>query len=330
MDEQPLEQIMSRYLQDTCSPEEKQLFEEWLQGSEENRQQFYDTRLVWHASRIGYFGSKGPLDKALATFNKNIGHSHSPLRKPIYRLVMRYAAILTGLVGISWLVLVLAHHSGNTPALQTASVSNTDSSKLVVLSDGTRVWLNSNSKITYPAQFSGGQRTVYLEGEAYFVVTHDPAHPFILSTSSIQVKVLGTTFNMQAYPGEDHAEAVLVGGKIVIADHEGKELHTMAPGQLARFGQSDHSLKVSDVDTGPYTGWRNGQIALYGANLRTITSRLAGLYQANISISASQTDTARYNFIFSKKKTLPEVMEMLSFIAPIHYRVQGKEVQITR
>jgi ferric-dicitrate binding protein FerR (iron transport regulator) len=328
MDEQQ-QAIMLRYLQDTCSPEEKQSFEEWLHQSADNRQQFYETRLLWYASRIEYFGSKEPLEKALATFTNNISQSHQQQRRPIYRLLMRYAAIAIGIIGLSWLLFLLTRPVNNTTPWLMASVANTDSSRLVTLPDSTRVWLNSNSRIFYPAQFSGDQRTVSLEGEAYLEVTHDPVHPFILSTSTIQVKVLGTTFNLQAYPGENQAEAVLVQGKIAIADQAGKDLNVLAPGQLALYQKNNQTLTIKQVNPNSYTAWRNGNIALYGASLQTIASRLAGIYQANISIGKTLTDTARYNFIFSKKKPLSEVMEMLSFIAPIHYEVKGKEVLIT-
>lgn len=321
---------MIRYLQGTCSPEEKTLFEAWLQESAEHRKLFYETRLLWHASKIDYFKGEEPLNSALATFNDNIQHSHQQRRKSVYVQMARYAAIVTGALVITWLVLTLDRHKPSTEAMLTSAVSQTDSSQLVVLSDGTRVWLNSNSRITYPNKFSNGNRTVSFEGEAYFDVMHDPAHPFIVHTAAMDIKVLGTSFNIQAYPKEDKAEAVLVKGKIVIADSLGQHLADVAPGQIARFEKGNRQVSVKNVNPDAYTGWRFGQITLSGANLATITCKLTELYPVHFSIEPSITDTARYNFVFSKRKPVMEVMNMLSFIAPIHYQIQGKEILITK
>jgi transmembrane sensor len=330
MNEKDHEQIMIRYLQGTCTLEEKMLFEAWLQESADNRKQFYETRLLWHASGIEHFRSEGPLNKALATLNENIQHSRNRRRKSIYVQMMRYAALITGAVLIAWLILILVRHKPQPEALTTVDVSHTDSSQLVVLSDGTHVWLNSNSRITYPTHFSTGNRKVIIEGEAYFDVTHDPEHPFIVHTPTVDIKVLGTAFNVQAYPNANQAEAVLVRGKIVMADSLGQQLAAVAPGQIARFEKASKQVTLQPVNPDGYTGWRFGQITLPAANLATITRKLATLYPVHFTIEPSVTDTARYNFIFSKRKAVEEVMETLSFIAPIHYQIQGKEILITQ
>jgi ferric-dicitrate binding protein FerR (iron transport regulator) len=328
MNEQNHEQMMIRYLQDTCTPEEKMLFEAWLQESANNRKQFYETRLLWHASGIEHFRSEAPLNKALATFNENIQRSHNQRRKRLYISMMRYAAIVTGAMLVSWLILILVRHKPPPEALTTFTVSHTDSSQLVVLSDGTHVWLNSNSRITYPARFSTGNRKVTIEGEAYFDVTHDAAHPFIVHTPTVDIKVLGTAFNVQAYPNATQAEAVLVRGKIVMEDSLGKQLAAVAPGQIARFEKTSKQVTLEPVNPDSYTGWRFGQITLPAANLATITRKLATLYPVHFTIESAVTDTARYNFIFSKRKPVQEIMEMLRFIAPIHYQIKGKEILI--
>jgi transmembrane sensor len=331
MSEQHNEEIMIRYLQGTCSEEEKVLFETWLQASEENRKQFYEARLVWYASRIDYYGSEEQLNKALATFSSNIQDGSTRNRKRIFIQMSRYAAAaVVGILAILSVFLIWNQYKKNTAEFITTSVSYTDSSKLVVLNDGTRVWLNSNSSITYPRNFSDNERTVSFNGEAYFDVTHDPTHPFTINTSTIRIKVLGTAFNLDAYPAEDHAEAVLIRGKIAIDDSMGKNLAVITPGQMARFEKNKNHLTVKSVNPELYTSWRTGEITLIDASLKTITHKLSELYEVNFSIGPSVTDTARYKFSFSKRKPVTEVMEMLSFIAPIRYRVQGKNIVITQ
>ena len=321
---------MIRYLQGTCSPEEEQLFDTWLQASEQNRNLFYETRVSWYASRIEYFGLEKQLDRATAILIGNIQHSDRQRRRKIYLQWGRYAAIFISAIAIAWLFLVQHHFKKNTEVLITASVKHTDSSKLVMLNDGTRVWLNSNSTIRYPPQFLNGERTVSLQGEAYFEVTHDTAHPFVIHTSDISIKVLGTTFNVQAYPGESHAEAVLVRGKIAIGDSVGNGLVVIAPGQMARFEKNNHKLTVKNVNTDAYTSWRHGQITLTAASLKAIVRKLSELYEVRFSIDSSLADITAYNFTFSKGKPVMEVMDMLCFVAPIRYQMQGKEILITK
>jgi transmembrane sensor len=316
------EQIMIRYLQGACTPEEKARFEIWLQASEENRTQFYETRVAWYASRIEFYGSKEQLDKAVAALNHHI----VPRRKKISMQWVRYAAVFIGVATIAWLFWIRKHSTASAPIMITETVSQIDSSKLVLLNDGTRVWLNSNSTIIYPQQFSNGKRTVQLEGEAYFDVTHDPAHPFIIHTSTVDIKVLGTAFNVQARSKE--VEAILVRGKIAIGDSLGHDLAVMKPGEMARY--ANNKLTVQQVNPDMYTNWRYGNITLNAADLKTIAGKLSELYQVQVVIDPAVPDTTGYNFAFSKRKQVTAVMDMLCFIAPIQYQKKGNTILITR
>lgn len=180
-------------------------------------------------------------------------------RKSIYIQWAFYTAIFAGIVAVAWFMAGQRHVVKNTGTWITEAVSHTDSSKLVVLSDGTCVWLNSNSIITWSPALINGKRIVTLLGEAYFDVTHDAAHPFIVQTPGMNIKVLGTAFNVHACPDESQTEAVLVQGKIAIDDSLGNELAVITPGQMARFEKSNHHLAIENVDPDIYTGWRYGQ-----------------------------------------------------------------------
>lgn len=329
MNEEQQEAVMIRYLLGTCSPEEKNLFETWLQASKENRQQYYETKLLWHASRIEHFEEEGQLNQALDRFNSTIQHRQELRKRKIYRHTMRYAALLIGALAISWIFLTWNDNKKTTRPFITAAVSQTDTSKLVVLEDGTRVWLNNNSRIIYPQQFFSKERAITLEGEAYFDVTHDPARPFIVQTPTLRIKVLGTTFNVNAYKENEQTETVLLTGKIALSDSAGNELAVIKPGQLAIYDKNNHHLAVKDVLPDRYASWRHGQITLTNANLEIITRKLFELYQVRCSIDPSVIDTIGYNFTFSKTKPVEKILEMLSFIAPIQYKNQGNGILIT-
>ena len=250
-------------------------------------------------------------------------------RKRIYIQWARYAAIVIVAVAAACFFVGQCHTVKSTGTWITEAVSHTDSSKLVVLNDGSRVWLNSNSIISWSRELINGKRMVTLLGEAYFDVTYDAAHPFIVQTPGMNIKVLGTAFNVQAYPDESQTEAVLVRGKIAIDDSLGNELAVISPNQIARFEKNNRRLAIENVNPDIYTGWRYGQITLTAASLATICSKLSELYQVRFSVAASLKDSTRYNFMFSKKKTITEVMNMMCFIAPIRYQIQPTGILIT-
>ena len=325
-----IEQLMIRYLQEACSEGEKILFESWLQESEDNRRLFYEIKQLWFASKIDQFRSQDQLETALRRFTENVQQSQLKKHRKIFPMVARYAAALIGVAIISWIFLLLVQKKENSTEWLTTSVAQTDSSRMLVLGDGTRVWLNSNSKLKYPATFSGNDRTVSLSGEAFFEVTHDAAHPFIVQTNSVNIRVLGTAFNLNAYPDNTFTEAMLVRGSIAVQDSSGKELGIVKPLQLAVFNKINRHFMMKEADTAAYVGWRSGQVIFDGADLASIARRLAELYQVNCTVSTTLSDTTRYNFTFSRKNTVTEVLEMLSFIAPVRYEIQGNNITLFR
>lgn len=130
----------------------------------------------------------------------------------------------------------------------------------LTLSDGTKVWLNSQSKLKYPVAFNDTNREVYLEGEAYFEVTKDPHHPFHVNAKDrVTIEVLGTSFNVRSYPDENKVETVLEEGSIRMS--KGKEKVTLSPGYKAVY-QPEKGIETTSVNTELYTAWRHGQYIL--------------------------------------------------------------------
>lgn len=125
----------------------------------------------------------------------------------------------------------------------------------LILCDGTEVWLNANSKLVYPTAFIEKERTVFLEGEAYFKVTKD-AKPFIVKTDYLQTKVLGTEFNVKSYTAED-SHVTLISGKVQVRSHENARFVDLEPGKDAML-LSDGLFEVKEVNSEAYTYWKDG------------------------------------------------------------------------
>ena len=149
----------------------------------------------------------------------------------------------------------------------------------ITLSDGTIVYLNSESELRYPVNFVGRDRRVYLSGEAYFDVVKDEAHPFIVDMGNSSVRVLGTSFDVRAYADEDEVLTTLVQGSVKFS--AGKEFVTLEPGKQAVLGKSG-SIETREVDTYLYTAWKEGVFAFKRQRLEEIMKVVARWYDVNI------------------------------------------------
>lgn len=158
----------------------------------------------------------------------------------------------------------------------------------VVLPDGTKVRLNSKSTLTYPASFSVDQRKVSLTGEAYFEVTHDENCPFIVTTSEAKVRVLGTTFNLYAYPGNALFEASLIEGRgEVIPTNKPEHSVMLAPGQKASYYTHTGKIHVSDTDLRVETAWTRGDLIFHSQSFAYILSQLEFFYGVKIQTNGN-------------------------------------------
>ena len=155
------EEIIIKYLQGQCTPEEEDLFLKWLQESAENKTFFYEQKALWNYRKVQHFGTEEQLNQATSKFYSTVRRSESRRKKQVYLRFARYAAVLLFLLTVPALLYKAGYFSNNSQLI-TVSIAQTDSSKFVPLSDGSRVWLNSNSSITYPESFSKSERNVQL------------------------------------------------------------------------------------------------------------------------------------------------------------------------
>lgn len=202
----------------------------------------------------------------------------------------------------------------------------------MVLRDGTQVWLNANSVLRYPRSFSGrDKREVYLAGEAYFDVAENKNKPFIVNTSGLSIKVLGTAFNVRSYEGDPMVETTLVRGKVTISTASEGDTHTVTllPNQKALFSKESKTIALQQtVNTDISTGWRNGWMIFENKPFSYIKETLERWYNVTIVMqdekSLSCTFTAKF-----KDKTLEEVLDIFRNTESINYRIEGDHVTIS-
>jgi ferric-dicitrate binding protein FerR (iron transport regulator) len=191
------------------------------------------------------------------------------------------------------------------------------------LPDGSTGWLNSGAKIKYPVLFNG-QRKVELTGEAYFEVQHQDSTDFIVSIPDMDIKVLGTTFNVSAYSGDSYSNVVLKEGKVEINGKVGNFNHTLAPGEKIAFNRETKSLLLSNVDANRFMAWKDGYLIIENEYLGQIIGRIERWYNVDIIIEDERLMNYRFKATF-KDEPLEEVLRLIAKSTPIKYSFQKRE-----
>lgn len=216
--------------------------------------------------------------------------------------------------------------SSNSQSLNQLIVPKGKSSQLL-LSDGTRIWVNAGTKIVFPEVFSDKKRDIYIDGEAYMEVAHNPDQPFYVTTNDFKIKVLGTSFNVFAYKEDDIKEVALVSGKIEIADGHNQVLE-MKPDELVTFSENRISDK-KQVNAKDYRSWIDKTLILNGETLNAIAHRLSLTYGVNIFCSSSIEGEE----VFGKldlKNNIEEILNYLELMLPLSVEKDNGEFYLKR
>ncbi|MCK0146496.1 DUF4974 domain-containing protein [Arenibacter sp. F26102] len=200
----------------------------------------------------------------------------------------------------------------------------------VELSDGTLVFLNAGSSLKYPVNFlSEGPRQVFLTGEAYFDVTTNESNPFIVNVDELDVKVLGTEFNISAYGEDEHIDVVLVKGAVDLNKKERLQEGAveLSPGQKGTFYQDSMGITVDDVNTSLYTSWMQGKIIFNDLTFKVILKKLERHY----NIEIVNTNAEIENEVFHASFDNVDIGEVLGYFNDIHnidFKIKGNRVII--
>ena len=186
------------------------------------------------------------------------------------------------------------------------------------LSDGTKVWLNSMTRLRYPVNFIGEQRKVYLSGEAYFEVAKDMGHPFIVNVDGMEVKVYGTRFNVNSLE-EGIVQTVLESGKVgVTVLKTGKEV-ILKPDEMAEFYKDSGTVKVGKVDPYTYTAWKDGKFVFEDATIEAIMTRLERWYDIKVFYGDEQVKQQTFTGIITRHSNVKDVLYLIGETAVVKF-----------
>ena len=190
----------------------------------------------------------------------------------------------------------------------------------LVLSDGTKVWLNSSTTIKYPIAFAANSREVYLEeGEAFFEVTENLESPFIVHTSKMNVNVLGTSFNVRAYSDENQLTTTLVSGKVSINQSETGKEYTLIHNEQAIL--TDQGVDINCVDVNTFTAWKNGRILFEENTLEEIFNELSRWYNINVNYARTEIKDLRFSIDVKRYDEFNEILEILELTKKVEFEI---------
>jgi ferric-dicitrate binding protein FerR (iron transport regulator) len=202
----------------------------------------------------------------------------------------------------------------------------------VVLSDNTVVWLNAGSRLVYPTKFKDKTREVLLFGEAFFEVAKNPNQPFVVKTSNLDIKVLGTKFNVSAYAEDNLIQTVLNEGSVAIRRNGAKLFEddlVIKPNQMASFDKTSNDTKVSSVSADAYSLWTKGLISFEEVDFSRVIKQVERFYNISITFSDHQTEVIRISGKLDLKRSKEEVMEYLSKVSLTNFeQINENQFQI--
>jgi ferric-dicitrate binding protein FerR (iron transport regulator) len=198
--------------------------------------------------------------------------------------------------------------------------------KEVFLADGTHVWLNSNSSLSFPSGFSKNRREVTLQGEAFFEVTANEKTPFYVKTKNHTVKVTGTKFNICEYPESNIIETTLVEGKVKIMT--GNIIKDLMPGQQASFSSETSEVRVSEKDFEIYTAWKDGRYEFKNEPVEKIFLIIERWWDVKVTYREEEFKNERISGVIKRHKPVYQLCDLIGQLIPINYTIKNDEIVI--
>lgn len=288
-----MDSVIQKYFAGETSEQEEKYLLAWLEESEEHRKYFFELKSLWGARRV--FEESTDLSR-FASFMRSTDH--------------RIGSIVAG----------TAWHFLSTPDIYRVYENTGDAVTTVTLDDGTHVWLNARTKLTLPEAFGPTQRNVQLAGAAFFEVARDEAAPFVVSTDKLRVRVLGTSFCMQAYEGSQQAEVVLEHGSVRLQTPAGVNLVTLQPDQRALYDAADDNLAITQVNASHLVLTQYDLVTMSDATLHEIISHIETTFGVRLSVPGRYGDK-RYTFNYQRSNSLEEVLNIVEYLTGEHCEV---------
>lgn len=327
-----IDELITNYLSGGLGTEELTELEDWLKASPENPKYFRQIREVWF-STIGA-NEETRYDKE-AAFQRFLSKTQVAAEKkvikkhPLHKYMYAAAAI-----ALLCLISFASYWSGSEQVkkqfAEMVIEAPLGSKTKLYLPDGTLVWLNAGSKITYSQGFGVAERKLQLAGEGYFEVTKNEQIPFEIKTKELELRVLGTKFNFRNYPEDEEISVSLLEGKVSLKNSlKNNSLCYLEPDQKAILNKRNGELQISSVEAEYASEWTNGFLFFDEDLLPDIAKELERSYNVKITLEDSSLATFRFygNFV-RKEQSIRDILDMLASTGKLQYHINGRNIHL--
>lgn len=359
-------ELIFNFLNSSISKEEEEILMDWLKRDAANKLYFDECHEIWLSTKLKLAQKDFNSQEAFQRFKENIKRSGSA-EKFIHRKISfsfgKAAAVLLIVFLSGYITFTLAHRTKVAPLANYEITVPAGSKTKLKLPDGSEVWLNSQSKLSYASNYNQTAREVKLEGEGYFKVAHNTERPFLVHTSKISIRALGTEFNVKCYSDEGLIETTLVKGSVKIEQNAAKtssnanavilkpneklifvkqtgKLYSdslqislkagMQPGVTAAKEEvREEKIIVNAIDVKPLIAWKEDKLVFSGEKFEEIKPRLERWYGVSIQIQDNNILSYRFKGSF-EKETLEQALAALKLAAYFKYSIYKDQVIITK
>lgn len=313
--EDRLQYLFKRYLDNTCSQKELEEFFSYIRQAKQDQSLRRLIRDIYNNQKTNESTVTHVNERGLLVITEP-GWMNATESKPNIKrsrlAVLSIAAVLIMAAGI-WFV-NRNDNAGKKTSAPVASLTkkNTDrsESKFIQLEDSSRIWLNSSSSLEFPDQFDPAKREVFLTGEAYFDIKHADKVPFIIHTGNVSTTVLGTAFNIKAYPGQKTITISVSRGKVKITRDDGWET-TLIKGQQLKLNEEQKKTTEKNIPAENIAAWQQGNIVFDDEELKDIISDMERIYNVSIYISNDELEELKISTSFKREIGVEQALQVL-------------------
>jgi transmembrane sensor len=323
-----IDSIIQKYLQGKSSEDENQQLNQWMQQSPDNKKRLLAEKDIWDTYAFHSNLKKYETQPELEILKKRLAPAR--LSRTInLNEILKIAAILLVTFGLGWAsqyIPFAGHEQTAEVTMQEIFVPKGQVNQ-VFLADGTRVWINSETKLTIPSIFENGKRVVKLSGEAFFEVAKDKKRPFRVEVNGQQIEVLGTSFNVRAYDNSNEIETTLETGQIQL--HIGNQTTLLNPGEQSLFNKSEKQLFISKVNPVTFSSWKDGRFEFQNEDLIEVFKVIERWYDVEITADEGYFRGMRFSGVIKRNKDARHFLELLNLTVPIRYEIKADKISIS-
>lgn len=338
---QSIDDLIISYLTENYSDEEFELLRAWIAESERNKAYFHKTREIWYGV-VSLGESEFDCAIAYKRFQYRIEEDQAcsqkdTMVKPAKRYFQKKWWSLAVAAMLMAVIIPSSHFLLNKESNVAAKILKDEfftisvpyaSSSQIMLPDSTKVWINAGSTLTYTRNHKENQRRVRLNGEAYFEVAKEKGVPFIVETEFVEVKVLGTKFNVNSYTDDERVDITLLEGSVALKKESDIHPVLIEPDECASYSKKERNMLIRKVDASLATQWSKGILSFEAERFDYIARRLEREYDVKIVIADTLLRKSRFYGTFDRQESITSIMNKIAFDDQMSYSINNNTITI--